>query len=326
MANKVSIIAYHYVRDLKHSRYPEIKGLETALFKEQLAYILKYYSVIRMRDVFEALKGGKEIPENSLLLTFDDGYLDHFETVFPILDGLGIEGSFFPPGMAICEHKVLDVNKIHFILASVEDKKALLEQIYSLMDEYREEFNLETNDVIYAKLATKSRFDTEEVAVIKKLLQKYLPEKLRNTIVDDLFRKYVSKDEAEFSKELYMDIEQLRQMAKRGMHIGGHGWNHRWLNTLSADRQNKEIELSIKFLQAVGCDTSSWAMCYPYGAHNDSLIALLKGRGCKLALTAEAGIADLAFGNPFTFPRLDTNDLPKHGNAEPNEWTLKVIN
>jgi len=325
MANKVSIITYHYVRNLKHSRYPQIKGLETELFKEQLAYILKYYNIIRMRDLFETLEGKKEIPENSLLLTFDDAYIDHFESVFPILEKLGVEGSFFPPGMAIQEHKVLDVNKIHFVLASVEDKKLLLENIYSLMDEYRNEFNLEPNGVMYNKLITKSRFDAEETAVIKKLLQKALPEKLRNIIVNNLFSRYVSKDEAAFSRELYMNNDQLKFMARRGMYIGGHGWDHYWLDTLSEDRQNKEIELSLKFLKTIGCDTSSWAMCYPYGAYDDSLIALLKKRGCKLALTAEVGIADLDSGNPFALPRLDTNDLPKDKNAEPNEWTSKVI-
>ncbi|MEK7567098.1 MAG: polysaccharide deacetylase family protein [Patescibacteria group bacterium] len=325
MANKISIITYHYVRNLKHSRHPQIKGLDINLFKEQLNYILKYYGIIRMQDLFEAIGGNKKLPENSLLLTFDDGYIDHFESAFPILDELGIQGSFFPPGKAICEHKVLDVNKIHFILASVEDKKLLIENIYSLMDKYRKEFNLEPNDIIRNKLITKSRFDAEEVSFIKKILQKALPEKLRNIIVDNLFFKYVSKDEAAFSRELYMDADQLKYMTKHGMYVGGHGWDHYWLDTLSEDQQNKEIELSLKFLETIGCDTSAWAMCYPYGAYNDFLIALLKSRGCKLALTAEVGIADLTAGNPFILPRLDANDLPKDENAEPNEWTLKVI-
>ena len=35
MANKVTIIKYHYVRDLKNSRFNEIKGLDVSLFKEQ---------------------------------------------------------------------------------------------------------------------------------------------------------------------------------------------------------------------------------------------------------------------------------------------------
>lgn len=33
---KLFVVMYHYTRDLKHSRYPEIKGLDVSLFREQL--------------------------------------------------------------------------------------------------------------------------------------------------------------------------------------------------------------------------------------------------------------------------------------------------
>lgn len=322
---QLTIVMYHYVRDLKNSRYPEIRGLSVDFFREQLQYILKYYRVITMQNLFEAIKGNKKLSKNSLLLTFDDAYIDHFESVFPILDELKIQGSFFPPGKAIQEHRVLDVNKIHFILASVEKKKLLIEDISSLMDKYRSEYNLESYEYYYEKLATKDRFDTEEVIFIKRLLQRNLPEKLRSIIINDLFFKYVSKDEGAFSRELYMNYDQLKCMIRHGMYVGSHGWDHYWLNTLTGHQQEKEIELSLDFLRTIGCDISEWAMCYPYGAYNDSLVTLLKTRGCKLALTTEVGIANLTTDKPYTFPRLDTNDLPKDRNAEPNEWTLRVI-
>jgi len=321
----VTIVMYHYVLDLKHSRYPEIKGLDINLFKEQLQYILGHYKVVRVEDIFESLKGNHALPKNSLLLTFDDAYKDHFEFVFPILDALGIQGSFFPPGKAIQEHKVLDVNKIQFILASVENKEFLIQDMYSLLDAHRNEYNLDQNENYYNKLATANRFDTREVVFIKKMLQKTLPEKLRRIIVDDLFSKYVSKDEGSFSRELYMNIDQLKCMFKHGMYIGSHGWDHYWLNTLSRDQQEQEIKLSLKFLEKVGCDLSEWVMCYPYGATNDSLIDLLKSYNCKFALSTEVGLVDTATDGPFTYKRLDTNDLPKDKNAEPNEWTLQVV-
>ena len=39
---KVTIIMYHYVRDLKNGRYPKIKGLDILLFKEQIKYLKKH--------------------------------------------------------------------------------------------------------------------------------------------------------------------------------------------------------------------------------------------------------------------------------------------
>lgn len=316
---------YHYVRDLKHSRYPEIKGLPVSLFKEQLIYIMKYYKIIKMEDLIEAVKYNKELPENSLLLTFDDAYKDHFEFVFPILDELGIQGSFFPPAKAIEEQEVLDVNKIHFVLASVENKKQIVFDIFSMLDEFRKEYSLESNEYYFNKLAEDDRFDTNEVIFIKRILQRDLPEKLRNMIVNSLFNKYVSKDEGSFSRELYMNTDQLKCMKRKGMYIGAHGYDHYWLNTLPKDQQEREIELSLEFLKKLGCQVKEWVMCYPYGTYNDSLLSLLKGSGCILGLTTQVDIADLDNCYPLTLPRLDTNDLPKDKNAKPNAWTLKVI-
>lgn len=325
--SKVSIIMYHYVRDLKHSRYPKIKGLDVELFKEQIQYILNYYKVIRMEELIEAVEKQKKLANNSALLTFDDAYKDHFEFVFPILDELGIQGSFFPPAKAIQEHQVLDVNKIHFILASVEEKNRIISDIYSLMDKFREEYSLEPNIYYSDKLKTEDcRFDTKEVVFLKRMLQRELPENLRNIIVHFLFNKYVHKDEASFSRELYMNIDQLKCMRRKGMYIGNHGYGHRWLNTVPKEQQQKEIELSLKFLKKIGCNTENFAFCYPYGAYNESLLSVLKENECSLALTTQVGIADLSKNQPLFFQRLDTNDLPKDRLAKPNKWTLEVIN
>ncbi len=89
---------YHFVRDLRNTRFPEIKGLDAAAFLGQLEYIRKHYDVVRMEDVIGAVENPSlSLPERALLLTFDDGYADHFQTVFPLLDRFGLQGSFFAP-------------------------------------------------------------------------------------------------------------------------------------------------------------------------------------------------------------------------------------
>lgn len=325
MANQISIVMYHYVRELENSRYPEIKGLSLNLFREQLKYIKKYYFIISMEEVITAVKSSRQLPQNSLLLTFDDAYLDHFIYVFPLLDELKISGSFFPPAKAILEHQVLDVNKIHFILAAVADKSKLVKEIIQTLNKVKAEYSLNDAQEYFQK-ATPSRFDTKEVVFIKTILQKELPEKLRNEITNQLFKKYVTSDEKGFSMELYMSIDQLKCMKRNGMFIGSHGYDHYWLNTLDEDAQEREIDISLKFLEKLGCNLNDWVISYPYGAYNDSLLSLLKRKNCAIGLTSKVAIADLERDNLLTLPRLDTNDLPKDENSEPNEWTAKVIN
>src|SRR5215470_5071903 len=97
MSRPVTIVMYHYVRDLKHSRFPAIKGLAVERFRRQLDYIEENYTPISVETLCLATESSREkLPPNPILLTFDDGYSDHFLNVFPLLDSRGIQGCFFP--------------------------------------------------------------------------------------------------------------------------------------------------------------------------------------------------------------------------------------
>jgi peptidoglycan/xylan/chitin deacetylase (PgdA/CDA1 family) len=319
----VSIIMYHYVRDLKHSRYPEIKGLDIRLFKEQIRYLKKHYYFITMEMLIDAVDNKTSLPPKSVLLTFDDAYIDHFEYVFPFLDKLKIQGSFYPPVKTVTEHTVLDVNKIHFILASENNKVKIIEEIKIELDKYRSDYGLKSHTYYLEKLAHKSRYDTAEVIFIKRLLQIELPENIRKIITKNLFEKIVGIGEESFSRDLYMNIEQLECMNRNSMHIGSHGYDHYWLGSLSKEKQKNEIEKSLTFLDEIGSDLNQWTMCYPYGNYNNSTIELLTEYKCKLALATKVDIANTQKSNRFTLPRLDTNDIPKKEGATTNDWYLK---
>lgn len=323
---QLTIVMYHYVRELQYTSYPKIKGLLVSEFREQLKYIKKHYQFVTVEDCIEAIYSDsvESLPKNSILLTFDDAYIDHYLSVFPILEAEKIQGCFFPPAKAILNHEVLDVNKIHFLLAKA-DIVALLIDVNLCLDKYREEYSLQDNNYYFQKLATENRFDSKEIIFIKRLLQVELEESLRKIIVAELFKKYVTNDECSFSKELYMDQDQLRCMIRNGMYVGSHGYDHYFLNSLSPKKQEQEIDLSLAFLEKIGSPIKNWVMCYPYGAYNDSLIEIIKRKGCKIGLTTKVDIAKLNNSNAFTLERLDANDLPKIACAETNEWTKQVL-
>jgi peptidoglycan/xylan/chitin deacetylase (PgdA/CDA1 family) len=321
--NKLTIVMYHYVRDLKNSRYPEIKGLDLSLFIEQVKYIKKHYNPVSMEEVINSIENGDELPSKATLLTFDDAYLDHYTNVFPILDEYKLQGSFYPPAKAISENTVLDVNKIHFILASVHDKTIIIKDIENLINQYKDEYKLESTEYYYRKLAKASRHDTKDVIFIKRLLQVELEEKLRLKMVDELFVKYVGMPESAFSRELYMNQEQLKHMRRSGMHIGSHGYNHYWWNRLEKDELEQELDLSLDFLGKIGGEKDNWTACYPYGSYNDQAIKMLNKKGCRLAVTTDVDIAIADSENRFVMPRLDTNDIPKDRNSGTNEWFQK---
>lgn len=151
MKKTVHIIMYHYVRDLKNSEYPTIEGLDKELFKKQLAYLMEHYTPVRMEQILAAYQKNdfSQIPENGFILTFDDGYIDHYEVVYPILKEAGVQGSFA--------------------------MKQLVADCFEEMDVYRRQgVNLSSNEELYQNLAAANRWDLAEVIFVKRLLQNAL--------------------------------------------------------------------------------------------------------------------------------------------------------
>ncbi|WP_274626311.1 polysaccharide deacetylase family protein [Arvimicrobium flavum] len=321
VADPVTVVMYHYVRPLVRSRYPDIKGLEAELFREQIRYLKANYTIVSMGDFLSARDAGEALPPRACLLTFDDGYSDHYAYAFPIMMDEGVTGAFYAPRSVVLARQVLEVNKTHFILASEPDKAKLETELDRLVEGARDRFDLPTTDALKAEFRQANRFDPAEVIYVKRLLQHALPDALRSEIAAELFARYVSADEKAFAEELYISIEQGRVMAACGMHFGGHGDRHLWHSRLDEAGQRAEIDGADELLDLIGVPSAGRTYCYPYGDYNETTLALLEERGYRAAFTAKVGLADRASEAPYRLSRLDTNDLPKQADAEPNGWT-----
>jgi peptidoglycan/xylan/chitin deacetylase (PgdA/CDA1 family) len=306
----VSIVTYHFVRDLEGSRHPGLKARRTSEFVSQVRFISREYNPISGQELAAALADpGVDLPERAILLTFDDGYSDHHRNVAPILADFGMSGTFFVPAMPVLECKVMQVNKIQFMLAATDDD-VLLNRVLAEIEQHRGSGRFGSASELWAKYAVPNRFDTASVRFIKQTLQNALPSVVRAQIVDDLFAELVTDDESAFAEELYMSAAEVKSLIASGMEVGGHGYAHQWMDSLSASDQQSEIDLSRTFLESLGCDLDGWSMCYPYGRWDDPLVDLLARSGCRAAYTVEPRIADLDRDPGLLLPRLDTNDLP----------------
>src|SRR5262249_53667281 len=172
----------------------------------------------------EAGRAEFSLPSNACLLTFDDGFIDHYTVVFPRLLARGLSGSFYPPAMVARGGRVLDVHKIHFILAACTDHEALAARLLELIDARRFEAPLPGVEALKSEHWSASPVgDPAPTAFIKRVLQKRpLSPEIRSAIAQALFEEWIGIDEAVFARELYMDVTQLRAMAASGMEIGGH--------------------------------------------------------------------------------------------------------
>ncbi len=301
---------YHYVRSLKNSTYPEIKGLETIGFKNQLNYFKENFEFGDFTEITNSSYENTEI-NNKIILTFDDGLKDHYSTVFPILKKMNIKGYFFPPSKPIEENLVLDVHKIHFILASTSNKNKIIEEIFLFINKNKVQNSLKTPQEYFKELAVSNRFDSKEVIFIKRILQRELPLLLRTEITDLLFKKFVTNNEQKFSENLYMSIDEMKEMSESGMIFGSHSHSHEWMSHLSHSDLINEIEHGKKFCQEIDKKNNELIMCYPYGDFNDEVIEEVSKRGFKAGLTTNVGDAEISKNTIFRLNRYDTNDFPQ---------------
>lgn len=309
---------YHYTRDLKHSRYTKIKGLDLPLFRQQIEYMKEHFHIVAMEQVIDAVKGKADLPEKALLLTFDDGYIDNYTFAYPVLEEFGVQGSFFIPGKTFTTHQLLDVNKIHYILASADVYK-LVEDVKKEMDFYRGgEYDYAPVDELFVEYAVANRFDVKETIFVKQMLQTVLPEKLRNTISSTLFEKYVGVSEEQLAYELYMTTEQIRTMKRHGMFIGCHGYDHYWLGNLSPEQMRRDVSMALESIDEF-IDRKNWVMNYPYGNYNEDVLDFIRSQGACVGLTTEVRVAEIGKDSALELPRLDCNDFPPKSEGYKNK-------
>jgi len=305
--NNIHIVMYHYVRNIKKSKYPSLKGLEFSDFRKQISYLKKNFNILS-NDQFIEILNSKKIPKKkSILLTFDDGYRDHFEYVFPFLKKQDVPAIFYPPIMCIRNKAVLDVNKIHFILAKEENRDKIIDLIFLYVKKI---LNKNPQQIGIEKINLLSRYDDKKTILIKRLLQHHLPLPYRKKIVDKIFKHIVNYSEEEFSKILYMNKNNIQELYKNNFSIGSHGYNHYWWEKINKNEQEMEIKKSINYFKKIKVFDKNFSVCYPYGSYNLQTLNLLKKYKIKFALTTKVGLINKKnIKKVYELPRFDTNDF-----------------
>ena len=298
---------YHYVRNIKKSKYPNLKGLEFSDFRKQIFYLKKNFNILSNNQFIEILNSRKIPKKKSILLTFDDGYRDHFEYVFPFLKKQDVSAVFYPPIMCVRNKAVLDVNKIHFILAKEENRDKILDLIFLYVKKI---LNKNPQQIGIEKINLLSRYDDKKTILIKRLLQNHLPLPYRKKIVDKIFKHIVNYSEEEFSKILYMNKNNIQELYKNNFSIGSHGYNHYWWKKINKNEQEMEIKKSINYFKKIKVFDKNFSVCYPHGSYNLQTLNLLKKYKIKFALTTRVGsINKKNIKKVYELPRFDTNDF-----------------
>ncbi|MDR6884467.1 peptidoglycan/xylan/chitin deacetylase (PgdA/CDA1 family) [Bacillus sp. 3255] len=81
-SKEVAVLVYHHIDD-------QVQGsvtISTKLFERQLAAMQRQgYNFITMEQFKKFMKEGAKVPDNAVLITFDDGYESFYTNAYPIL-------------------------------------------------------------------------------------------------------------------------------------------------------------------------------------------------------------------------------------------------
>lgn len=299
--NKCTIVMYHYVRNMHETDFPDLKGRLIDDFKKQLDFISKNYNFISLKGYIDYINGKSNIPERTCILTFDDGFKDHYTHCFPELKKRKIPAIFYICTQPLREKKVLPVHKLHFLLAKLGPEKLIKEYNLRLKESFPngfEEFSV-SNTI---KKDEKYIWDNNLIANLKVNAAR-MDYEMKLKIFDPLFLEYVGEEER-FSEQLYMNKEEITEMIEQGFEFGGHSETHPRLSPLKPEeiKESKEwfeLEFGIKLT----------SFSYPYGDHNEIVKKITQEAGYDNVTGTDVGINDSNI-DLFNLKRLDTNNIP----------------
>lgn len=88
----ICILMYHSIGYEKNNRL----RIPQQQFKEQMKYIKDNgYTTLTLEQLYNFFVENKPIPKKSVVITFDDGYLDNYEYAYPILKEFSLKATIF---------------------------------------------------------------------------------------------------------------------------------------------------------------------------------------------------------------------------------------
>ena len=293
-AASLLVLNYHRIRapgQLSSEFDDGVFDADFETFRRQMQWLRSATQVLDEASLLK-LGAGADLPRGTLVsaVTFDDGYVDCYTMVKPVLDDLGIRGIFFLP-VAILESRGLGWWDIVAYMLKRSTRAVLM------IDGQQFPLGASLNQSL------------------KRLLNTFKLESSEET--EDLLEKVsracdvVPPDKDRQSAEL-MDWTQVCQLREAGHSIGSHAWSHRVLATLRPEEQASEIMNSRRELRAIVGD-SVLSFAYPVGGlkhFNEHSLRLVREAGYEQAFTFNTGISTLPIADRFLIPRESAKSLP----------------
>lgn len=162
---KVPILLYHHITTDEFTPDEAVSLISPTDFRFHMTAIKVHFTPISLRSYYEYVMcddGSVDIPDNPIIVTFDDGYLSNYEIAYPILKELEIPATIFvvtdTVGAVAGEGKV---NNSHFTWEQAKEmEESGLIEIQSHTVNHLKMTELSHGEII--RQLRKSKYDVEK--------------------------------------------------------------------------------------------------------------------------------------------------------------------
>jgi len=241
--NFVNILLYHRVGSRESD--PWNLKVTPKHFEEHIRHIAENYKVLRFEDDWA------EIKEPSVVVTFDDGYLDNYEEALPILEKYHI-----PATMFICTGCIDTENLFWW---------DYLYRIFTVIKDFPKFITVDGEEI---KLYNVDKEDKNELLYqVWSALKQSLPSK-RDAILQKL-AEGLNKEVYRAGSDRMITGEELKKLSNSPLiTIGAHTVTHSRLAIESPEMQKWEFSESKRRIEEIIGDKVR-VMSYPFGVRKD---------------------------------------------------------
>jgi peptidoglycan/xylan/chitin deacetylase (PgdA/CDA1 family) len=298
---RAAILLYH--RIARHVPDPQLLCVSPENFAAHLGEIKKRYNVMSLADLRRAMRSGG-IPKRTVILTFDDGYVDNLWHAKPILERYDCPATvFIVSGSVGSDRELLSDELERIVLLSRTLPRSLSLPIgartcqWQLNGEGSQEIAWDITD----RVSPSSRHTCYRE--VHRALKPVSHDE-RQVALEALWQ-WANGDPSCRRDRRIMNASELSEIANDGLvDIGAHSVNHLVLASRPIAEQREEIHESRTTLERI-LNRRVSAFAYPYGdvsSMSAETVSLVREAGFELACANIPGLVN-THSDQFQLPR-----------------------
>ena len=271
-------------------------------FRRQLEYMKsRGYHFLSLVEYHRYLRGEQQLPGDSIVITFDDGYRDNYTAAFPVLTELGVPAAVFlctgpiETGTALWWDRVVEA--VRSLRAAADAKAPEYAELPARIAGYLQE-----------ALDGGVRSASDAIARLIDELKQYSTGE-RERILSVIEPRATSAT----GTGLMLTWDMIREMHRSGISFGAHSVTHPVFSQLTQDEARHELSQSKRCIEErLGEDVTVFA--YPYGKdgyYNNASIDAVRECGFRWAYTTENGF-NLPDTGPYVLRRNGIREIPQY--------------